>query len=96
MEQKDKPWVVNRDEAINRTCSAIYEEYKVTIDAFNQHIIAKCSKRKHEVVYKTDNETTCKDLHYFYMCLGYRIEIEEASAYKEGVEYIIYKLKLMW
>ena len=27
MEQKDKPWVVNYPEAVNRTCNAIYEEY---------------------------------------------------------------------
>ena len=31
MEQKDKAWVVNANEAINRTCNAIFEEYKETI-----------------------------------------------------------------
>lgn len=96
MEQKDKAWVVNATEAINRTCDAIYREYKSIIDSFNQHIIDKCSKRKHEIVYKTDNPETSKDLHYFYGCLGYILEVEEVPQYKDGIEYTIYKLKLMW
>lgn len=96
MEQKDKAWVVNANEAIQRTCDAIYREYKHVVDAFNQQIVNRCSKRKHEVIYKTDNENTCRDLHYFYLCLGYKVEIEEESSYKEGVEYTIYKLKLIW
>ncbi len=88
MEQENKPWVVNAHEAINRTCDAIYREYKVTVNA--------CSKKKHSVVYKTDNETTCQDLHYFYNCVGYKVEVEELPQYKDGAEYTIYKLKLMW
>ena len=96
MEQKDKAWVVNANEAIQRTCDAIYREYKATIDAFNEHIVEKCRNRKHEIVYKTDNELTSKDLYYFYICLGYKVEIEEEPSYKEGVEYTIYKIKLMW
>ena len=47
-------------------------------------------------VYKTDNETTCQDLHYFYNCVGYKVEVEELPHYKDGVEYIVYKIKLMW
>ena len=97
MEQKEnKAWVVNAHEAINRTCDAIYREYKVTVDAFNEKIVNACSKKKHSVVYKTDNETTCQDLHYFYNCVGYKVEVEELPQYKDGVEYIIYKLKLIW
>ena len=96
MEQKDKAWVVNANEAIQRTCDAIYREYKPVVDAFNQQIVNRCSKRKREVIYKTDNELTCRDLHYFYVCLGYKVEIEEEPSYKEGVEYTIYKIKLMW
>ena len=49
MEQKDKAWVVNANEAINRTCNAIFEEYKETIMAFNEHINNACKKRKHNV-----------------------------------------------
>lgn len=96
MKEKDKDWVVNANEAIQRTCDAIYREYKAVVDAFNQQIVNRCSKRKHEVIYKTDNELTCRDLHYFYVCLGYKVEIEEEPSYKEGVEYTVYKLKLMW
>lgn len=96
MEQKDKPWVVSASEAINRTCDAIYGEYKVIIDIFNEKIVNACSKRKHQIVYKTDNETTHRDLLYFYSCLGYKVDFEEVPQYKNGVEYTIYKLKLMW
>ena len=96
MEEKNKAWVVNAAEAINRTCDSIYREYKATIDAFNQHIIDKCAKRKHEVVYTTDNETTFKDLGYFYITLGYKVETDEQPKYKDGIEYTIYKIKLMW
>lgn len=95
-QQKNKPWVVNASEAINRTCNSIYEEYKVVIDLFNNKIIDTCNKRKHSVTYKTDNEVTCKDLHYFYNCLGYKVDIEETPNYKDGVEYTVYKIKLMW
>lgn len=94
--QENKAWVVNATEAINRTCDAIYREYKVVVDTFNEKIVNACSKKKHSVTYKTDNQTTAKDLHYFYTCLGYKIETEETSDYKDEVEYIIYKLKLMW
>ena len=96
MEQKDKPGVVNREEAVNRTCNAIYEEYKVVITEFNNKIISKCNEFKHEIVYKTDNPVTAKDLHYFYICLGYNVQVEEIPKYKDGIEYTIYKLKLMW
>ena len=48
MEQKDKPWVVNYPEAVNRTCNAIYEEYKVLIELFNKKLCDACSKKKHE------------------------------------------------
>lgn len=96
MEQTNKPWVVNREEAMNRTCSNIYEEYKLVIEEFNKKIIDKCNERKHEIVYKTDNPVTSKDLHYFYHCLGYRVEVEELPQYKDEVEYTIFKLKLMW
>lgn len=96
MEQTNKPWVVNATEAINRTCDTIYNEYKVTVDAFNEKIVTACSKKKRSVIYKTDNENTYKDLYYFYTCLGYKIEVEELPQYKDDVEYTIYKLKLMW
>lgn len=96
MEQTNKPWVVNANEAINRTCDTIYNEYKPIVDTFNEKIVTACSKKKRSVIYKTDNETTYQDLHYFYTCLGYKIEVEEIPQYKNGVEYTIYKLKLMW
>ena len=96
MEQKDKPWVVNYPEAVNRTCDTIYKEYKAVIELFNKKLCDACSKKKHEITYRTDNETTFHDLHYFYTNLGFRIEIDEEPDYKDGVEYTIYKLKLMW
>ena len=97
MEQKEnKALVVNATEAINRTCDAIYREYKEVVEAFNQKVMAACSKKKHTITYKTDNKVTFDDLYYFYTCLGYKIEVEELPQYKEGIEYIIYKIKLMW
>ena len=96
MEKENKAWVVNYSEAVNRTCNAIYQEYKVVIDAFNQHIIDKCAKRKHEITYTTDNEVTFRDLAYFYITLGYKVETDEQPKYKDGVEYTAYKIKLMW
>lgn len=96
MEEKDKVWVVNASEAINRTCNAIFEEYKETITAFNEHIQNACKKRKHNVTYTTDNANSVKDLEYFYTCLGYKIEISNSTKYKDGIEYVIYKIKLMW
>lgn len=95
-QQGNKVWVVNATEATNKTCNAIFEEYKETIMAFNEHINNACKKRKRSVIYRTDNSETKDDLYYFYICLGYKIEIEEESKYKDGIEYYIYKLKLMW
>lgn len=97
MEQKEtRKWVVNATEAINRTCEAIFKQYEDVISLFNEEIVKACSKKKHSVVYKTDNETTSNDLQYFYKCIGYVVEVEEAPKYKDGIEYTIYKLKIMW
>ena len=96
MEQTNKPWVVNATEATNRTCDTIYHEYKDVIATFNEKIINAGSKKKNFVIYKTDNETTSLDLHYFYVCLGYKVELDEIPEYKDGIEYTIYKLKIMW
>lgn len=95
-QQVNKLWVVNATEAINRTCNAIFKEYEFVIREFNDKITETCSKKKHSVIYKTDNQTTSQDLYYFYTCLGYKVEVEETPKYKEGIEYTIYKLKLMW
>lgn len=95
-QQENKPWVINYPEAVNRTCDAIYKEYKTVIELFNKKISDACSKKKHELVYRTDNETTFHDLHYFYSSVGFRIEVDEEPNYRDGVEYTIYKLKLMW
>ena len=74
----------------------IYEEYKTVIDLFNKKLSDACSKKKHELIYRTDNETTFHDLHYFYVNIGFRVEVDEEPDYKDGVEYTIYTLKLMW
>ena len=50
MEQKDKPWVVNYPEAVNRTCNAIYEEYKTVIELFNKKLCDACSKKNMRLV----------------------------------------------
>ena len=96
MEQENKPWVVNVHEAVNRTCNAIYKEYKTVIELFNKKLSDACSKKKHELTYRTDNETTFHDLYYFYTNIGFRVEVDEEPDYKDGVEYTVYKLKLMW
>ena len=96
MEQKNELWAVNYPEAVNRTCEAIRKEYKAIIDLFNTKIVDACTKLKHEVTYRTDNEKTFNDLHYFYSVLGYKIETDEQPKYKDGVEYTVYKIKLMW
>jgi hypothetical protein len=96
MEQKDKPWVVNYPEAVNRTCDAIYKEYKTLIELFNKKICDACSNKKREISYRTDNETTFHDLYYFYTNIGFKVETDEKPDYKNGIEYTIYKLKLMW
>ena len=95
-QQENKPWVINYPEAVNRTCDAIYREYKTVIELFNKKLSDACSKKKHELIYRTDNETTFHDLHYFYTNVGFRIEVDEELDYRDGVEYTIYKLKLMW
>ena len=95
-QQENKPWVINYPEAVNRTCDAIYREYKTVIELFNKKLSDACSKKKHELIYRTDNETTFHDLHYFYSNVGFRIEVDEEPDYRDGVEYTIYKLKLMW
>ena len=97
MEQKEiRKWVVNATEAINRTCDVIFKQYEDVISLFNEEIVKACSKKKHSVVYKTDNEITSNDLQYFYRCIGYVVEVEETPKYKDGIEYTIYKLKIIW
>ena len=95
-QQENKPWVVNYPEAVNRTCNTIYEEYKTVIELFNKKLCDACSKKKHEITYRTDNETTFHDLYYFYTNVGFKVEVDEEPKYKNGIEYTIYKLKLMW
>ena len=96
MKQENKPWVVNYPEAVNRTCKAIYEEYITIIELFNKKLCDACSKKKHEITYRTDNETTFHDLYYFYTNIGFKVEVDEEPKYKNGIEYTIYKLKFMW
>ena len=81
---------------MNRTCNAIYEEYKTVIELFNKKLCDACSKKKHGITYRTDNKTTFHDLYYFYTNIGFKVEVDEEPKYKNGIEYTIYKLKLMW
>lgn len=92
-EEKKHGWVVNQTEARQRTCDAIYKKYSEIIEAFNKHIIDCCKKCKRTVCYTTNNETEARDIHYFYVNMGYLVEVEELETSVKGTDY---KIKLCW
>lgn len=92
-EEKKHGWVVNQNEARQRTCDAIYKKYSKVIEAFNEHIIDCCKKCKRTIYYTTNDEIEAKDMHYFYANMGYLVEVEELETSIKGTDY---KIKLCW